>query len=174
MLAAVAELDPEAEGLGEGEKTGRVRVIESASEILFAEPDKLAPAEQRALRLLLGKAYLASGRAPLAERMFKRLAAEDPRDATVLAALGRCYFDSGQNADSLALWSRLERGLARGSAGWIEAVYFIIATRARMGERESARRLLEATRALYPELGNAAWKNRFASLEKNQLAAPTH
>jgi hypothetical protein len=75
-------------------------------------------------------------------------------------------FQTGRHAESLEHWRKLLAGLSSGSDEWLEAKYYQLACLLKT-DKPAADKVWKQFKLLFPEVKSAAWKDKFAELEKN-------
>jgi len=105
------------------------------------------------------------GRWPQAAERYARLVAAAPRDRRLLRRAGLACFQAGQYAPALEHWRNLLTGTESGSDDWLEAKYYQLVCLEKT-DPAAARQVLKQFRVLYPELKSAAWRAKFAELER--------
>ena len=165
LLAVLTALDPEDHALDETARALQVAVIQAACERLFPEAQTLSPADRTNLRLLQARAFSAADEHETAQRLLRQLRAEAPKDPRILMSLAANLRRQRKFRDSLRIWERLLKGLRRGSSAWLQAMANAIACHIDLGDRDAARKLLDATRTLYPRLDDPRLREKFAQLD---------
>jgi hypothetical protein len=131
--------------------------------------DQLSPAELETLDRSLMKVYVSAGHFPKAVEIGTRVAEKSSKDADVQREIATLFGSSG-NADAMALakqcWRRLESLLKAGSPEWMTARLAVLNATVRLGQYDEARKLLQVTKVLYPELGGQSLKPQFEAVEK--------
>jgi hypothetical protein len=92
----------------------------------------------------------------------------------VVGALARVYEDCGSLSclrQALKQWKKLEALQRKGTIDWIETRYHLAWCSHRLGDDDTARKLVGVTRVLYPQLGTPALKQRFEALAAELRAA---
>jgi len=101
-----------------------------------------------------------------ASRLDALLAAgKGPKNKGYLRRAGLAHFEAGQYKTAIDDWRTLLRGVPRGSDEWFEAKYFQLACLFQI-DAAQARIAFDQFKLLYPNLGPAAWRDKFAALAK--------
>lgn len=140
-----------------------------AAERLRAQRGELEPGAARLLEECLARAYAVVGRPNDALAVYEPLLEAAPRDKRLLRGAAELLDGLGapaQRERAKTYWRRLEALEKPGSVPWLEARYQVAAVTLQLGQTEECRKLIQVTRLLYPELGNAELRGRFAELER--------
>jgi len=143
----------------------QLRVIEQLSK----HRQSLSRGEQEQLDSSVGRAYMASGQITKAIEVYSRLAAASVKDAhrqQEIASLLADYDPKECTVLAKQCWRRVETLTKQGTPEWLTARLGVINTCIKLNEQVEASKLLAATMALYPDLGNPELKARFAAAEK--------
>ncbi len=109
------------------------------------------------------------GRWKEAAARLDKIVAALPSDKKYLRRAGFAHVQAGNPAAAGPHWRKLLSGLAGGSDEWLEAKYYqvtcLLAT-----DRAAAEKVYRQFKLLYPEVKSAAWREKFAMLER-QFAA---
>lgn len=171
LVSLLKRLRPAQPGLSPTVRDAQIAAIDAAAETLLAESAKLSPRDSYEIRLLVGQAMAARSDHGAACRVFKRLLAENSKDARVKASLADSLLRSGEFRESRQYWREMLRGLPRGSGAWFDAVRSAAECELRIGQVEAARGLIDPVVALYPELGGPERKKAFEALQREIAAA---
>lgn len=136
-------------------------------EILGSSPEAISASRnaQVANSKLAHYAYLLGRHQQAAARLDDLLAAGNAKDRSYLRRAGLSHFQAGNYAAALGPWRTLLRGVAKGSDEWFEAKYHQLACLFKM-DATKAKQVFEQFKLLYPDLGGAKWRDKFASLEE--------
>lgn len=143
------------------------RVYARLVELLGDSPTVLAASKNAlAASSKLAQYDEALGRGPQAADRLQRLVEALPSDRRFLRRAGLATFHTGRHADSLEHWRKLLAGLSSGSDEWLEAKYYQLACLLKT-DKPAAEKVWKQFKLLFPEVKSAAWKDKFAELEKN-------
>ena len=173
LLAIVERLAP---FVASDDRQRRLQYVElqlRAAEQLSEQRGSLTKPEQESLDRCLGRAYLASGQSAKAVELYARCAADVPKDTARQRDIA-VQLEAVTNRECLMLakqcWRRVESTTKQGSTEWLTARLGVISSSSKLGQQQDARKLLELTKLLYPELGGSELKLRFAEVDR-QLKA---
>ena len=141
-----------------------IRVIVARS---LERPDALSPVQLAEARIRLSRALLLSGddigaRKALGDGSFSALSASEP--------LLRDLADVYSRLDAFVLAVDVHRlrthRAAAGSLAWLDARYGLALALYRLGKADEARRIIDATAILHPELGGGILTEKFERLRQ--------
>jgi tetratricopeptide (TPR) repeat protein len=135
---------------------------------LEARRSELDPGSQSQLDLSLAQAYSATDNIPEAVVLYEGLLARNPGDKAMIRTTTALLSRRGQPADlekAKAWWIKLESMEKKGSPAWLEAHLEVGRTLVALNRKDEAKKLLRATRILYPDLGGSEIKRRYEELE---------
>lgn len=139
------------------------------AERLSKQRDQLTPAETDTFDRSLMKVYIAGGQFSKAVEIGSRIAEKSAKDADVQRDIAT-QFGTTTNADALGLskqcWRRLESIAKAGSPEWMTARLAVLNATVRLGQLDEARKLMQVTKVLYPDLGGPSLKPQFETVEK--------
>jgi tetratricopeptide (TPR) repeat protein len=105
------------------------------------------------------------GRWKEAAARLDKIVAAYPSDKKYLRRAGIAHVNAGNHAAAVEHWRKLLAGLSAGSDEWLEAKHYqltcLLAT-----DRATAQKVWKQFQLLYPEVKSAAWKEKFAALER--------
>ena len=169
LLAIVERLAPFVASDDRPRRLPYVELQLRAIERLNEQRDSLSKSEQQSLDRCVGRAYLANGQLTKAVELYKRLAAEAPKDAARQREIAQ-QLETIDNREGVTLakqcWRRVESSTKQGSPEWLTARLGVIATSSRLDQQDEARKLLDVTKLLYPALGGSELQTRFAEIER--------
>ena len=144
----------------------------NAARELDRRRNELQPQEQKRLDHCLGQAYVATGRSTQAIEVYMSLLSRAPKDRRLLKTVAELLTDCGtreclQNA--IRQWRKLESMERAGEPAWMNARYQVVWCLFSLEQHGECRKLLAVTRLLYPALGGAELRGRFAELERKLL-----
>jgi hypothetical protein len=143
------------------------RIYARLVELLGDSPTVLAASKNAlAASSKLAQYDEALGRWPQAADRLQRLVEALPNDRRFLRRAGIATFQTGRHADSLEHWRKLLAGLSSGSDEWLEAKYYQLACLLKT-DKPGAEKVWKQFKLLFPEVKSAAWKDKFAELEKS-------
>ncbi|MCC7424410.1 MAG: hypothetical protein IT428_29435 [Planctomycetaceae bacterium] len=144
-----------------------------AVEGLTVRRDQLSPEEQRRLDDCYAAALLATNQPRKAAAFYEEQVAKSPKDL----ALRRALADALIRANTPEHLQKAKRQLRQmeattkeGSSDWMQARYQNARVALALGEIDECRKLINATRLLFPEMGGPAMKMRFEELEQTAKA----
>lgn len=162
------------EGLNRVERVGDASAAQALADLqlstarkLESRRNELDASAQTRLDLLRAGAELAAGHVDQGLRRAKAIFGRSAGDRQVLQGLTEALAGCGDPACltlEVRVWKRVESLEKPGTRSWLEARYEVCRLHGELGEFESARKLLEVTRLLYPELGGEQMRARFESL----------
>lgn len=100
-----------------------------------------------------------------ASETLARLAAAFPTDQGYLRRAGLADFNAANYARSIERWRILTTGLSKGTDEWFEAKYYQIACLAKI-DATQAKPVMQQFQLLFPDLGSAAWQDKFRALQQ--------
>lgn len=130
--------------------------------------DQLSPAQRARLDQLLINASLATGDVTRAIESLKRISDSFAKDAAKQQEVAeRLSILKEPEALKLAkqCWRRVESLTKPGSSAWMSARLHVLRLGLRQGQFDEARKLMQVTRVLYPELGGEEFKQEFDAIE---------
>lgn len=140
-----------------------------ASERLASERSQLSPAQAEQFDRCYLKACLSSGKQPKAIETGRHLIDAGAKDADRLRELARLFSESN-NKEIVGLakqsWRRVEGLTKAGSPEWMQARLSVLQCCVRSGELDEGRKLLQVTKALYPDFGSGTLKDDVAAVER--------
>jgi len=140
------------------------------SERLEPQRSQLSPAEGEHFDRCYLKACLSAGQQSKALETGRRQIDQVAKDADRLRELARLFSESS-NRDALQLakqsWRRVEGLTKAGSPEWMQARLSVLQCCVRSGELDEGRKLLQVTKALYPDLGGGTLKDEYAAVERD-------
>lgn len=129
-----------------------------------SSPEKLRNSQNARVALSrLAEHSTALGRHDESARRLEELLAAFPTDKNYLRRAALAQLHSGNHQRSLEHWRTLLAGLAEGTEGWYEAKYYQLVCLKRV-DAHAAAQVLRQFRLLHPELGSAAWRDKFRAL----------
>ena len=141
-----------------------------AAEQLLPQKEKLSPGQRIQLDRSLAAAYLATGQANKGVETMKRLASASLKDVEVQRAIAVQLSDTNDN-DGFSLaqqcWRRVESLSPPGSPEWMTARLGALRATVKLKQTEEARKLLQVTKILYPDLGGEPFAGQFEALERD-------
>lgn len=155
--------DPEAEkGIGELQLRG--------IELLAERRDDLSAADRRRLDECHGAALVATNQPHKGVAIFEALLARSPKDLSLKRSLAdalvRCNTpDELQKAKRM--WRQMETAAKEGSADWMAARYQTARCALALDELDECRKLIAATRLLFPDMGGPELSARFDLMERS-------
>jgi hypothetical protein len=170
LVVAARAADAAAESASEPDRAARqeeaARVYARLVELLGDSPTVLATSKNAlAASSKLAQYDEALGRWPQAADRLERLVEALPSDRRFLRRAGIATFQTNRHADSLEHWRKLLAGLSIGSEEWLEAKYHQLACLLQT-DRPAADKVWKQFKLLFPQVKSAAWKDKFAELEK--------
>lgn len=138
-----------------------------AAEELRGRRDELDADQQQLLDRCLAEAYTATGMTDRAAETYESLLQRNPRDKQLRTALARVLNECGKPEcleKAKQHWRELESLETPGQGDWFRARYQVARCTFKLGQFEECRKLLTATRLLYPTLGGPELKVRFETL----------
>ncbi|MFV0442666.1 MAG: hypothetical protein ACK5Q5_03740 [Planctomycetaceae bacterium] len=130
--------------------------------------NELSPAQQQQLDAAVAEAYLASGNVLNAVTFYDKLLEQKPQDRERLqtaAGLHQQIGDAAHLQTARKYWQRLEGLSPKGTPDWFESRLHTAECLAAQGEGETARKLVQVTRLVYPDLGGPALQAAFGRVE---------
>ncbi|MHB8970269.1 MAG: tetratricopeptide repeat protein [Pirellulaceae bacterium] len=106
------------------------------------------------------------GKQAEAAEQLEKLLKINPQDRRLLRRAGQAQAAAGQHAQALAHWRTLLQGLPKGTDDWLEAKFFQLQSLAHT-DKEQARKVMQQFQLLYPDLGGAAWRDKFTELSRS-------
>jgi tetratricopeptide (TPR) repeat protein len=127
--------------------------------------DELRPEQRTEALVLQARAILFSGDPAAASAALAKIDL-DPKTAGegLLHDLADTYAQLGDHSSAIAVYRRLAGRSRPGSAPWFEARLGEAQAYQRAGQTKAARRLIEATSLLHPDLGGGSTRARFERL----------
>ena len=101
--------------------------------------------------------------------MYESLLKQSPQDARILRTTAELIENAGGQEDferAQQHWKQLAGLYSPGSREWLEARYALAASLLKAGQAQESRKLIAATRIVYPNLGGDDLKARYEALEK--------
>lgn len=134
---------------------------------------QLSVTDQQRLDRCIAEAYVAAGRYEDAATQFRDQLKSSPQNAPLLTGYAHLLLrfkqpDKTQEAQSV--WKQIEAQQKAGSAGWFEARYQSARCELLLGKPDQALKLINVTRALYPQLGSPEMQEKFQDLQ--EVCAP--
>ncbi len=132
--------------------------------------DELSQDQHQLLDQCLIRVYAATGQIGKTLELAKRLSEKSAKDVDKQREIAQLL--SGlQNTEAAALmkqsWRRVESLTKPGSLEWLTARKEILQACVRLGQLEEARKLIQVTKVLYPELGGEPLKAQFEAIERD-------
>ena len=170
LVITARAADAAAESASETDRPVRqeeaARIYARLVELLGDSPTVLATSKNAlAASSKLAQYDEALGRWPQAADRLQRLVEALPNDRRFLRRAGLATFATSRHAESLEHWRKLLAGLASGSDEWLEAKYYQLSCLLKT-DRAAADKVWKQFKLLFPEVKSAAWKDKFAELEK--------
>jgi predicted Zn-dependent protease len=148
-------------------RTGIARMQLELAESLKARQAELSDDQQRLLDMSLAQGHAALGQWQTAARLYEEMLWKQPKDRQIVASLARLYEECGTDSclqQALKQWQTLESLQRKGSLEWLKTRYRLALCSHRLGDDQTARKLIGVTRVLYPQLGSPSLKARFEAL----------
>lgn len=166
LIVVAKGLDEQPMAAGESRAADGLRVYRRLVELLGSDPETLRT-KKNAVVALSRLAFYASesGDQRVAAEALGKLLVLFPNDQNYLRRAGLATYAAGDYAASLESWRKLVTGLPRGEDRWYEAKYYQLATLLQL-DRAKAREAWKQFRLLYPDLGPANWRGKFAELQQ--------
>jgi hypothetical protein len=144
-----------------------------AVEGLTGRRDQLSPEEQRRLDDCYAAALLATNQPRKAAAFYEERVAKAPKDLALRRSLAEALIRAN-TPEHLQKAKRqlrqMEATTKEGSSDWMQARYQNARVALSQGEIDECRKLINATRLLFPEMGGPAMKMRFEELEQTAKA----
>ncbi|MCA9074182.1 MAG: hypothetical protein KDA93_04050 [Planctomycetaceae bacterium] len=137
------------------------------SQRLEQRRDSLPAEAQLQLDESLAQSYAAIGQVPKAASLYEKLIWQQPRNLSLVKSLATLYESCGSDSclrNAIEQWKKLEQLQKKGTIDWLETRYHLAWCSHKLGDDETARKLIGVTRVLYPELGTQQLKLRFEKL----------
>ena len=157
------------------EPDDRVRVaaiLVIANERLIAHVDQLSPEQRLRFERCQMMALINAGQSTKAVELAKRLSEQFPKDVEKQRELAE-QLEPLSDPDALALvkqcWRRVEALSKPGSQEWLAARLAVLRTCLRLEQFDEARKLLQVTEVLYPDLGGESLRPQFESVQTKLL-----
>jgi hypothetical protein len=169
VLAILSGLSQLATSLDEASRRNLGRVQLTAARQLDRQRSTLTPEVALQVDRCLAEAYTATGDLPEAIALYEALRKTDPKDRSLLEAIGTLSVKRGQPADlkrAKSIYRQLESFDPAGSPAWLRTRLTIARVCLQLGEKAECQKLLKVTRILYPELGGAELRGEYAELEE--------
>jgi hypothetical protein len=128
-----------------------------------AGPDN--PRNAHVARSRLAHYAAALGHHQEAAGLLDQLLAARPGQQQLVRRAAAAHAAAGNHDRALVHWRALLQGLPQGTESWYEAKYQQIRTLAQI-DREQAGKVYRQFELLYPDLGGAAWRERFEQLTR--------
>ncbi|MEW4490484.1 hypothetical protein AB1L42_20530 [Thalassoglobus sp. JC818] len=144
---------------------GRLQL--QAIERLADSREQLSSSQQDLLDNAHAEAMVATGNGPEAVELYESLIAKQPRSGRLMLKVIDVLESMGSRenlVEARTWWTRYEKIQRPGSTEWVTARLQIARLSDRLGERDSAKKLLGVTRTLYPTLGNPSLKSEIEKL----------
>jgi len=128
------------------------------------------PAQRLQLDQSLSRAYIATNQTTKAMEILKRLADASSKDVDKQRALATQLSemkDQGALSLSRQCWRRVEALTKPGTPEWMTARLESIRTSVQLNQLEEARKLLQVTKVLYPNLGGEPLAPQFEAVERD-------
>jgi|GEM_PF-1942758 len=175
LLAVLSGMNVQLETMNPQERHELGHLARQAVQNLQTRRSQLTPEQTQLLDQAAAQASLAIEDWPAALQGFEALHARSPRNPEYLrqiiaASLGQGLPADLQRATDTA--RQLERLYKAGSPDWIEARLLLAEIDLRAGKPSDARKLLEITTTLYPQLGTPALQERAARLQSRLEQQP--
>lgn len=158
-----------------GEQRARIASLQlQVAERLAQRRDELSLADRELLDRCQLNAYVTMGRIAKAVEFGTQLAEQSAKDSDKQREMATLFADVfNPDAQSLAkqCWRRVESATKAGSAEWMSARLGILKASIRLNQFDEARKLLQVTKVLYPDLGGEPLKNQFDAIELDLKAA---
>jgi tetratricopeptide (TPR) repeat protein len=167
LLAVLNDLTRVAEDLGIEHQSGLGRMQLDLARQIAARQSELSESDQRLLENATAQAHAALGQWKEAAEIYEAILWKQPADAAVRGELARLYEACGTPGcyrEALKQWQALERLQRKGSVEWLETRYHLAWVHLRTGDDATARKLIEVTRLLYPQLGTPSLKAQYQAL----------
>ena len=153
-----------------GETRDRIASLQlQVAERLATRRDELSSDDRELLDRCLTHAYVSAGRTAKAVEFGSQLAEHSAKDMDKQREIATLFADIA-HADAQALskqcWRRIESGTKAGSPEWLSARLGILKASIRLNQLDEARKLLQVTKVLYPELGGEPMKIQFDAIDK--------
>jgi hypothetical protein len=148
-------------------RTGIARMQLELAESLKARSSELTEDQQRLLDMSLAQGHAAVGQWQTAARLYEEMLWKQPKDREIVTALARLYEECGTESclrQALKQWQTLESLQRKGSIEWLTTRYRLALCSHRLGDDQTAHKLIGVTRVLYPQLGTPSLKARFEAL----------
>ncbi len=125
-------------------------------------------AQEVAIRRRLAHSLLRAGRYKEAISHYEWLRARVPlaKAGDVLHGLAVALQRTGEWARAADVWRVLAQGLQPKTTDWYEAQHSLIRCLLKAGKTDAARKRLQYFKLLYPKIADAAWRAKFAALER--------
>ena len=106
------------------------------------------------------------GHWPEAAERLNRLLEAAPSDRRLLRRAGLANVQAGRYTEALPHWRALVSGLSSGTEDWLEAKYYQLLCLEKT-DRAASEKTYKQFKVLFPDVKSAAWRDKFAELEKN-------
>jgi tetratricopeptide (TPR) repeat protein len=137
-------------------------IYKKLHEIASKNPEHLEDSE--ALRLRMAEIYSDEGDAGTAITLYQEVLNENPHSANAVFGLGKIHEKAGEWEKALGCWQRFSDGVKPGTPPWYESRYRTATALVALGKTDKACTLLNMTRVLHPEFGDAELDNKFKKL----------
>ncbi|MEZ6054061.1 MAG: hypothetical protein R3C02_22135 [Planctomycetaceae bacterium] len=167
MLAVLNGLTGAAEQVAIHHRQAVSKLQLELSQKLEAKRDTLSVDTQIQLDESLAQSYAAIGQVPKAAALYEKLIWQQPKNLEIVKSLALLYESCGTPGclrNALPQWEKLEHQQNKGTVDWLESRYHLAWCNHRLGDDETARKLVGVTQVLYPELGNPELKEKFRQL----------
>ncbi len=163
LLKLAARLDEASESIESISAKRRLGyLIRLLAEGALEEPERLTQSERLEALIRQTRGLMAIGDLDNARRFLARQNI-DPQglESELLNQLAAAQSELGFHELAVEGYRQLTKRLSTGSRPWLDARYGLALSQYRAGETDQARRLLEATATLYPDLGGGELKEKY-------------
>lgn len=145
-----------------------------AADRLLEQRDRLDAESRRLLDETRAEAYEARRRPHDALIVYQSMLEQEPRNRQLVRKCAELLASTGDPRElrlAYDYWKRLVSLERQGERSWLEARFELADCGLELGQVEEARKLVGVTKLLYPELGGADLRRRYADLEARIAAA---
>jgi hypothetical protein len=168
LLTVLEGLGPLVTGSNGNRRAQIAALLLKAAERLSADRSDLSAADAQRLDRALLMGYVSSSRTTDALVIARKLSEQSIKDATKQRHLALMFSDVAQEEAQTftrQCWRNVEAATKAGSTEWLTARLGVIAATIRLKQHDEARKLLQITKVLYPDLKDPTLKARFNALE---------
>ncbi|MDO4550290.1 MAG: tetratricopeptide repeat protein [Planctomycetia bacterium] len=143
----------------------------TVAELLEKDAEKLPDDTKNQLHLALAHALVILGQTGEALSIYENISAKFPKNRAVQTTYAQLLTENGEKTKNneilrkaQAQWRNIEKRSPQKSESWFQAKYEIMRIYILLGEKDTAKKLFETLRVLYPDLGGTATQKKIKAL----------